>query len=106
MFDRLGLTEAMASKTVLEQGSTRATARVASGEVELVLTLISEILPVEGVELVGPFPAAVQKYVSFGAGVSAKTGNAEAAGKLLAYLSGPAAARSFKAKGLDPAAGN
>src|ERR1700686_2927312 len=53
MFDRMGIAATMKAKTVLEQGSGRATARVADGQSEMVLTLASEILPVAGIELVG-----------------------------------------------------
>ena len=43
MFERLGLAAEMKAKTVLEQGSVRAAAKVVDGDAELLLTLVSEI---------------------------------------------------------------
>jgi molybdate transport system substrate-binding protein len=101
MLERLGIAEEMAAKTILEQGSIRSTGRVANGDAELVITLISEILPIPGVELLGPLPPEFQSYVSLAAGVGAKSRNAEAAGSLTMFLSGPATVSTLKAKGME-----
>ena len=100
-FERMGIADAMKGKTILEQGSTRATARVASGDAELVLTLVSEILPAPGVELLGPIPAEFQTYVGFAAAMSAKPGNSPAAAAILKFLSGPAVGPVLKSKGME-----
>jgi molybdate transport system substrate-binding protein len=100
-FEKMGIAEAMKRKTILEQGSTRATARVASGDAELVLTLVSEILPAPGVELLGPIPAEFQNYVAFAAGMSAKAGNSPAAAAVIKFLSGPAVGPVLKAHGME-----
>jgi molybdate transport system substrate-binding protein len=100
-FERMGIAEQMKSKTILEQGSTRAAARVANGDAELILTLVSEILPAPGVELVGPIPDEYQTYVGFAAGVSAKPGNSPGAAAVIKFLSGPAVAPVLKAKGME-----
>ena len=102
-FDRLGIAEAMRPKTILK-GPGEGSEAVAAGEAELVLTLMSEILPVPGVQLLGPFPADVQGYVSFTAGRSPGATNPDAAGGLLGYLSTPAMAAALKASGLEPIA--
>ena len=62
---------------------------VAAGEVELVLTLISEIVSVPGLELVDPFPSELQGYVSFAAGISLATPNPRTGRALVRVLSGP-----------------
>ena len=102
MLERLGIAEEAGSKTVLEQGSTRAMAEVAEGRAELVLTLISELLPTPGIEVVGPLPAEHQSEVSFRAGVSARARNTESSRVLIQFLTGPSAARTFEAKGMEP----
>ena len=99
-FDRLGIAEAMRQKTILK-GPGEAPTAVAAGEAELVLTLISEILPVPGLQLLGAFPADVQGYVTFTAGRSPNAKDANAANALLRYLSGPALATALKAHGLE-----
>jgi molybdate transport system substrate-binding protein len=101
MFDRLGIGSDLKPKIIREQGSARATARVADGSAELVLTLVSEILPAPGVELLGPLPAEVQNYVSMSAGVGAKARNADAAKALVKFLAGPSVAPILKAKGME-----
>ncbi len=102
MLMRMGIAEEMASKTILEQGSTRAMEAVAEGRAELVLTLISELLPAPGIELAGPLPAEYQNEVSFRAGVSARSRDAGSSRALIQCLTGPAAAPTFQAKGMDP----
>jgi molybdate transport system substrate-binding protein len=103
MFDRMGIKAEMAKKTLLEVGSVRSTARVADGSADLVLTLISEILPVKGIELLGPLPPEHQNYVAFAAAVGAKAQDAASAKKLIASLTKPDVLMSvLKAKGMEP----
>lgn len=101
MLEALGITEAMKPKSALEQGSVRATALVARGEVEIVLTLVSEILPVPGIELAGPLPAAFQSYVSFSAGVGARARNASAAKALVDDLASARVDEIFSTRGIE-----
>ncbi len=103
MLDGFGIAEDVKSKIILEQGSTRAAARVADGSAELILTLVSEILPAPGVELVGPLPAEVQNYVSMSAGVGVRAGSVDAAKALIKFLAGPSIAPTLKAKGMERA---
>jgi len=100
MFGTLGLTSTMEPKTMLEQGSVRAAARVVQGEAEMIITLVSEILPIQGLELAGPLPDEFQSYVSFAGAVSAQTPNADAARRWTAFLAGADARAVFTAKGI------
>ncbi len=84
-FESLGIADAMRGKTTL-LGPGEAPSAVAAGEAELVLTLVSEILPVPGIELVGPLPSELQRYVSFAAGRSPAAQDSRAADALLRYL--------------------
>ncbi|MBI4885796.1 MAG: substrate-binding domain-containing protein [Acidobacteria bacterium] len=102
-FDTLGIADAMRPKIILK-GPGESPEAVASGDAEMVITLMSEILPVPGIQLVGPLPAALQGYVSFTAGRSSTARDAGAANALLRYLSDPAVAAAMKAHGLDAAA--
>lgn len=99
-FDALGIIEQMRPKIVLV-GPGEGPHVVARGEAELVLTLVSEIVPVEGLELIGPFPAELQDYVSFAAGISAKTAQPNAARRLLEQLSSPAMIRALEPHGME-----
>jgi molybdate transport system substrate-binding protein len=102
MLDRFGIRAEIERKTTLEQGSTRAATRVADGRTEIVMTLVSEILPAPGVQLVGPFPEEVQSYVTFAAGIAVNSKNAEAGRALIRFLKSPEVAPTLKAKGMDP----
>jgi molybdate transport system substrate-binding protein len=101
MLERLGLAEETKPKIVLTQGSGPAMASVASGQVALVMTLMSELLPVHGIDVVGPFPADLQNYVSFGGAAGAKTSQIEGAKALIAFLKSSEAAPVYKAKGME-----
>jgi molybdate transport system substrate-binding protein len=102
MVEHMGIASDIKTKTMLTQGSAAAGINVASGKAGMVLTLISEILPMPGVQLVGPLPAAVQSYVSFSAGVSANATYATAGKALIQAVTGPKAAAVYKAKGMEP----
>ena len=102
-FTRLGIVEAMRPKIVLK-GPGEAPAAVAAGEADIVLTLVSEILPVQGLRLVGPLPSDLQDYVMFTAARSASATDAEGATALLQYLSSEDVAVILPAHGLQPPA--
>lgn len=101
MFESLGIASTLQPKIKLMPAGTPAES-VARGESEVVLTLISEIVPVKGVELAGPLPADFQKYTSFAAATAIKTKNGDAGMALIGFVRGPAAARIYKANGMEP----
>ena len=75
---------------------------VARGEAELAVQQVSELLPVEGIELVGPFPPELQLIAVFTGGVSSHARHADAAQALLRFFAAPEALEVIKAKGMDP----
>ena len=102
MFERLGIAAEIKPHIVLANGSGAAAESVASGQVEMVLTLFSEIVPVHGLEILGPLPGEYQSDVRFSAAASTATKTPDAAKALIAFLAGPQAASALKAKGLEP----
>jgi molybdate transport system substrate-binding protein len=105
MFGRLGIMQDMTPKIHLEQGSTKSAAMVAAGHADMILTLISEILPAEGVALVGPLPAQYQYYVEFAAGIGVKAKRADAGKALIQFLASPESAAMLAPKGMEPPKG-
>lgn len=101
MFGRLGIMQEMMPKIRLEQGSVKSAALVAQGHADMILTLISEILPIEGVSLVGPLPAEYQYYVQFAAGMGVKAKHVDAGKALVQYLASPAMTATLAAKGME-----
>lgn len=101
MFAQFGMADEMKAKTILTPSSVDSNKLVSDGKAQYILTLVSEILPAPGVDVVGPLPAEVQSYVNFAAGSSPATANAEASLAVLKFLKSPAVAPVFKAKGLE-----
>jgi molybdate transport system substrate-binding protein len=104
MFERLGIAADLKPKIILAKGSGPATESVAAGKAAMVITLFSEIVPIHGVEILGPLPGEYQSDIRFSAAASSTAQDAAAAKALIAFLAGPKVAPTLKAKGLDPAA--
>ena len=101
LLGRLGLQSALASRTI-RPDSDVVSELVAKGEVELGMTVITQILTTPGVDLVGPLPPEIQSYITFVAGVSPQSRAPKAAGELVKFLGGPKAIAIIKAQGMEP----
>jgi molybdate transport system substrate-binding protein len=101
LLDRLGIANAMQDKIVLGP-SGRIAESVARGEAEMAVQQIPELLPVKGVQYVGPLPAELQLYTVFAAGVGSAAKDPAAAKAFVDTLATPSAAALFNAKGLEP----
>jgi molybdate transport system substrate-binding protein len=99
LFEQWGIWEQIKAKAVLVPGGLVAT-RVVSGEADIAIHQISEILAVKEAVLVGPIPAEIQNYTVYAGSVSASSKEAEAAKAFLKALSGPEAAEVLKSKGM------
>jgi molybdate transport system substrate-binding protein len=96
--ERLGIAEQARAK--YKDTGTKAGEMVAAGEIELAAAQVPELMAVPGVDVVGPLPAELQTITIFSAGLAADAKSADAAKAFIQFLSGPAAAAVFKAKGL------
>jgi len=99
---RLGIADAMKAKIVIPDPGTPIGEVVAKGGAEIGIQQISELLPVAGIEIVGPLPAALQKITTFSAGVLTAAKEPDAAAALLKFVAAEAP-RLLKQKGLEPA---
>lgn len=103
LIERLGIaTEINAKAVIVPAGFTAE--RVASGEVELAVQQVSELMVVPGIEVVGPIPAEIQTVATFSAGLLASCRQPEKAAALLNFLGSPAIAPILRRTGLEPAA--
>lgn len=75
---------------------------VARGDAALGLQQVSELLPIEGIDYIGPLPAEVQRVTVFSAGVATASKQPDAARQLIRYLNAPAAAPTIAKTGLEP----
>jgi molybdate transport system substrate-binding protein len=79
---------------------------VASGEAEIAIQQIPELMAVTGIDLVGPIPAELQKITVVSAGVFSDAREPQAARALIEFLSTSAAVDVIRSKGLEPAGKN
>ena len=99
---RLGIAGEMQPKIVNRTGGYIGGV-VASGEAELAIQQIVELLAVPGIDLVGPLPDELQKVFETAIGVFAASRQTEDAARLLQFLLAPANAGVFREKGLEQA---
>ena len=100
LLDRLGIAAEMKPKTKL---TSRPVAElVAAGLAEVGMQQIVAILPIEGVELVGPLPSELQNVIVYAAGLSTGAQNRAAARNCIAFMRTAEVARLIRAKGMEP----
>jgi molybdate transport system substrate-binding protein len=104
MLDHLGIRQDLQAKTIFQPGAEQSMTNVASGQVELALALVSEILPAPGVQFAGPIPPEFQKRIIMTAGVSNSTKNRAAVKQIIQTLTSGDAAGPIKSAGMDPIA--
>lgn len=102
LLERLGIAESIRPKAVLVPGGAVAQ-RVASGEAEIGIQMISELVGVKAVTLVGPLPAPIQIYTVYSGVIGASAREPTAARALLDFMAGREAAGALKAAGLERA---
>jgi molybdate transport system substrate-binding protein len=102
LFERLGIAPQIRDKARQVQGEP-AGAVVARGEAELGFQQMSELLPVSGIDIIGPLPPEIQEITVFSAGLHAQAQAPDAARALIAYLKAPHAAPVIRRKGMEPA---
>ncbi|HET8563584.1 MAG TPA: substrate-binding domain-containing protein [Candidatus Binatia bacterium] len=103
LFQRLGIADQIIGKSRRIEGE-RVGAVVARGEAEIGFQQVSELLPVPGIDYVGPLPPGVQRDTVFSAGVAAGTRISEAAYALIRFLASPEAAHAITKSGMEPMA--
>ena len=105
VFEKLGIAAEVTPKVKLAAGGPngRVSVLVSSGEAEIGLQQVSELMSNPDVEVIGMLPAQLQLITLYSAGVTTSAREAEAAKALIKALTAPSAAAIYKAKGLDPA---
>jgi molybdate transport system substrate-binding protein len=101
LFSRLGIAEEMKGKAKMIP-ATPVGEIVAHGDAEIGFQQISELMPVQGIDIIGQLPAEVQKITVFSAGVSTTSKEPDAAKSLIKFLASPQAAPVLIKAGLEP----
>ena len=100
LLERLGIADDIRPKAVLVPGGAVAS-RVASGEADVGIQMMSELVGTKGVVVVGPLPAPVQTYTVYAGVVGAASHDPAGARALLDLLASPAMAARLRAAGLE-----
>jgi len=99
---RLGIADAIQSKIVIPDPGTAVGEVVAKGDAEIGIQQISELLPVAGIEIIGPLPEPLQKITTFSGGVLRAAKEPSLAEALLKFVAAESP-RLLKQKGLEAA---
>ncbi|MDE5456571.1 extracellular solute-binding protein [Bradyrhizobium sp. CSA112] len=103
MFGKLGIADEMKDKA-RKIPATPVGEIVARGEAEIGFQQVSELKSVEGIDIVGPLPDALQKITVFSAGIASVSKEPDAGKALIKFLASPAARGEIVKSGLDPIA--
>jgi molybdate transport system substrate-binding protein len=101
VIERLGIAEEMKAKTKFPPEGGFTARLLTTGEAELAVQQIGELISVADVELVGPLPGELQSVTTFAAAIPSAARQPEAARALIKYLQSPEAMAVMKSKGLD-----
>lgn len=103
VFPRLGIADQMKAKGRRIERE-RVGAVVARGEAEIGFQQLSELLPIQGIEVVGPLPSDVQRITTFSAGIAVRAQHPETAKALIDFLASRAASDVVARSGMEPLA--
>jgi molybdate transport system substrate-binding protein len=103
LFERWGIADAIRDRLVQAPPGVPVGALLARGEVELGFQQTSELLHLEGIEVLGPMPPGLEIVTTFSAGLCATSFRPDAARALLDFLRSPEAAQAKRRHGMEPA---
>jgi molybdate transport system substrate-binding protein len=100
LIQRLGIADDLKAKSRLTATGEEVGQAVVSGDVELGVLPVSEILPIRGAELLGAFPADAQSYIVMVAAIGARAKASQAARDFVEFIMAPSALPVINAKGM------
>jgi molybdate transport system substrate-binding protein len=100
VIERLGIADEIRRKAVISDAYMGEI--VARGEAEFAVQQISELMPVAGIDIVGPLPGELQKISLFAAAIFTAARNPTGGAKLVSFLAEPRLAPVLERKGLSP----
>jgi molybdate transport system substrate-binding protein len=103
LFERWGIASEIQGRIVQAPPGIPVGSLVASGEVELGFQQLSELMFLDGIEVVGELPAPVQIVTTFSAGLCVGAAQAEAVRSLFAFITSPQTVDAKRRHGMEPA---
>jgi molybdate transport system substrate-binding protein len=105
LFPRLGIADAIRSKCMRIDVGMVGTV-IARGDAEIGFQQLSELLPIAGIDIVGPIPPEAQKITVYSGGVVVNSKQYAIAKQFLRFLASPGAAATIKKSGMQPVSEN
>jgi molybdate transport system substrate-binding protein len=102
MFQKLGIYDQVSAKASVAGANVPVGGKVASGEAEIGFHMLSELIPVKGIDIIGPLPGELQDLTVFSGAVHGAAQEKDAASALIAFLTAPAAQDVLRKHGLEP----
>ena len=102
LLERLGIADEINAKTKFPPPAGLSGDFLLTGEADLAIQQIPELLQVPGIEILGTLPGDLHMVTVFVAGIEASSQQAATAKALIDFLRSRPAADVFRAKGLDP----
>jgi molybdate transport system substrate-binding protein len=103
LLDRLGIADAIKPKAVFTEPGQRVGLIIASGQAEIGVQQITELLAMPGIDFVGPLPPALQTTIVYATAGSVNAKEKDAAAVFAKFLTSKSVAPIAKKMGLDPA---
>jgi molybdate transport system substrate-binding protein len=102
MFQKLGISDEVKAKTAEVKPGEPVGEVVARGDAEIGFNQMSELIRVNGIQILGPLPAEIQNITVYSGGIHTATKEADGATALVKFLTAPAAVPIIKKHGLEP----
>ena len=103
LFERWGIAESIAPRTVQAPPGVPVGELVARGDVALGFQQLSELMHLPGIDVVGRLPDAIQINTVFSGGTCATSTNTDAVRSMLAFMASAQSAEAKRRQGMDPA---
>lgn len=104
LFERWKIADQIADRTVEAKPGIPVGGLIARGEVDLGFQQMSEFLGIDGIDIAGPLPAAIQTITTFTAGISTRSECPDGARAFVAYLISPGTQTTKQKLGMEAAA--
>ena len=103
LFERWGIADAVRQRTVQAPPGVPVGTLVARGDVALGFQQLSELMHLDGIDVMGPLPDAVQITTVFSAGICSASQQGDAVRRMLDFMAAPEAADAKRRHGMQPA---
>jgi len=103
LFARWGIAETIRERTLQAPPGVPVGTLIARGDVELGFQQLSELMHIEGVEVIGPLPPGLEIVTTFSGGVCTASAQPDVARALLDFIRSPAADEARRRHGMQSA---